>query len=237
MSAVSSAAADVTGDFIAELQDATPGGPDDPVEETPEAEPETTEEATEDEDLLSPALPPEIEAMFAEDDDPEPEDDDPEPAAEVDYVGLDEQDAEDELRQRLHKAEKRARFLEEQQIKSSLTGWRKEAGKYFPLADIDQISGRSKREVFRQARSEHDIARRGADKVAAKYEAAIDRIVEERVKERESQMESAWGRPTSGPGQAPAEAAQKADELREINEAPTLADRITLKMRKGLLQI
>lgn len=227
MSALHEAAAAVTGDFITELQAATPGGPDDPVVEEVEQQPEEPVSLE-----LGEPVPDEIEALLAEEPEPEPEPAEVEPE-EPEYFS----DESEKLRVELRRKEKRLAFLEEQQVKQNLSAWRQEAQKYFPFADADNLAGRSRREILARAKAEHEIAKRGAETVLSQ----VDKVVDERVKVQLAaeveKAKAAWGTPTNGPGLPQVTAGEVADVQKEIASARTLQERIMLKLRHGQLSI
>lgn len=225
---MSNAAAAIAGELLAEAQ--AEGGLADADEPTPDLEP--TEEPEAEASLDDGELPADIEALLAEDDEPDPEEDDEVPAAEGEW---EYQDIEQE-RIRAHKAEKKAAHLEKQLLVGQRKDWQKEIAQHFKYADPKIAeTATSRRDALKQAKAEHDLALRGADATKAYYEENLDKIIAERVAEAEAKVKATWGVPIEGPGQAPAVQSDRAASEEEIRNATSLHERLKLKIQNGLL--
>jgi len=236
MAATDTAAAALIEDVVAEVA-AEQGA--EPHVETARA---PLEEQTAETPTLEPELPADIAAILEEtpeDEDPdEPEDEEP-IAAEFDEPVDTWEEPDSKLRREFAKLQKKASFLEKQNLKVARKDWQGEIEQYFPLAagqakDIAANAG-SRRDALKQAAQIQSIAKTGAEAVAQHYEANIEKIVQERIEAERQALHQQWGRPIGGPGTVPVASAERAAEAENVNSAPTLQERILRKIQGGQL--
>lgn len=173
---------------------------------------------------------------------PDVEDDD-EPVGYTEDVSEDDFSTEDDPRllKRIRQLEKKNAWLEERAVNASIKNWRAEAAKRFPLAapEVENIEGKSRKEVLRKAQSMHDIAHKIlAPHLKTLQEAQGQAQTMAREEAREYAKER-WGTPSAGPPQPMIEHAQSAAEEQALDRRNfrTLADRVGALMKAGKLEI
>ena len=177
--------------FGGEVAEAQPEVPSDTAEPAPEAEEQDTVVDLE-------FAPVDLEELGLDFED--------EPTSEVeeqeddDEIYLDDESETAKERQARIKAEKRAKFLEDQLVETKTKSWKKEAARRFPLADVDEINATSKRSFMKAAATDHNRA-------YARLEPHLKAIAEEKAKLRaevegevREETAAAWGKPMPGPG-------------------------------------
>ena len=169
---------------------------------------------------LDPELPEEL-ANFLDEPDFEPTDEEVE-AVVVEETNDDAEEWQEELdpevaklKKELAKERKRREHAEGLRLRSERSKWEKEAGRYFPLADLTAINATSRRGFLREAKKAHDTAK---PRVMGYLEAERKRLAEEaRVN-----AQKAWGKPLAGPGAPPSDAKAKQDEIEKARSTGSL---------------
>lgn len=161
-----------------------------------------------------------IEDILTEPDDDEPEfqledDQDDEPVLSQQDEYLDPEVA--KLRARLAKAEKQNRYLAELRARDNLKGWRAEAARRFPLADVDDIQATSRRAVLRQAQAQHERYTRKVEPLLKTLEELKQSVVAEAKQAAKEEAAQAWGQPTTAPQPQMVQAAEDTTKLDRRN--------------------
>lgn len=166
-----------------------------PAEAQPEAASSEQTEALEPEqepvEDYNPQVPDEIEMFLAE----EELDLDDEPV-----VASEEYQDPDDLARRLAKAERALAHEREQRIRVSLKSWKQEGQKFFPLADLDNITADSRRGYLRAARDQHERNLRILEPQLRALKAAQGAADEAAAKAARDTEASKWGRPVTNAG-------------------------------------
>ncbi len=176
-----------------------------------------------------------IEDLLAEPDPDEYEledDDDPEPVV----VQQTDEYADPEvarLQARLAKAEKQLKFQTDLRAKDNLKGWRAEAARRFPLADVDEIDASSRRAVLRKAEEQHTRYYKKVEPVLNQIEALKAQVLTEAKQEGREQAAAAYGRPTTAPQIAQVTTAEEQIDPRKFK---TLHDLTLARIRSGQLK-
>lgn len=113
------------------------------------------------------------------------------------------------LKAKLAKAEKQLRYQSELRAKDNLKGWRAEAARRFPLADVDEITGTSRRAVLRKASESHGRYEKKLAPILGQVDTLRAQVVQEAHAEGRAAAEAAYGRPTSGPTVGQVEIAER----------------------------
>ncbi len=169
---------------------------------------------------------------------------DPEPEPEAVYVEADEDeepvwDDDDEkrkLKSELAKTQKRLQWEQEQRVKASSKGWREEAKRRFPLADVDEIDATSRRALLRKAQEQHSRTETKLKPILDALEALKSQAVAEVKAEARATAAQAWGQPTSAPSAPVVEQAEEDAKLDRKNYR-TLHERVLAQVKAGKLQI
>lgn len=143
---------------------------------------------------------------------------DPDPGDVSDIDGL----TDDELRARLVKAEKKARFETDLRLTTARKNWEQEARQHFPYSQPDRIKATSRR-AFLEAAKEQDTEFRTRAKPLLDRVGETEDQVRARVEaEVEERYRNGWGTPTfSAVGGAPdeSETDAKIDKARRRGQA------------------
>lgn len=140
------------------------------------------------------------------------------------------------LKAKLAKAEKQIRYQSELRAKSSLKEWRAEGARRFPLADVDEIEGTSRRAVLRKAQEQHDRYERKLKPTLDAVDLLRAQVIAEAKNEGKDQAIAGWGRPTSGPNITAVEAVELANNdpnKHDRRQYTNAHDSIRSRFKKG----
>lgn len=224
--AAAQAAADVVNDLVGDTAEAPFEEGEQPAvaEQTVEVEIPSWEADTSGLDFLD-----ELEERL--DEEPEP------PSFTVDEEEPDwnEDEQTTKLKREHAKLQKQLAWEREQRLKVSSKGWKEEAARRFPLADVDEIQADSRRAFLRKAHEQHARYERKLKPFTDTLEALKQQAVAEVKQEARAQAEAAWGKPTAAPQVHQVEQADEAAKLdRRQYKSPY---EMALARLKGGLQI
>lgn len=227
--------------------------------EPPAAEEPDEEDDEYDEEVdLDPAVPADIAALLADDDEEAETEEEPEPDEEDDEEVADlEPDPEDvsyydenfipegsgndelrELRKQNAKLQKRIAAQERQRAAGSRATWKDEAERFFPCASpfLDEIDASSRKEYLRQAQAVHE---RNLPYVQAQVAQANAEARQAKATAREEARQGAreaWGTPlvTTAPMETSQSNADLERNIARARQRGGLAGQMTEKVRSGL---
>lgn len=117
-----------------------------------------------------------------------------------------------ELKQRLVRAEAQLQHEKGLRAQNNLKSWREEAGRRFPLADVDEIDATSRRSVLRKAKEQHERYERKLGPVLERLDTLRDEVISEARQEVREKAAQSWGAPTTGPS-APTMTASEGESM------------------------
>lgn len=130
-----------------------------------------------------------------------------------------------ELQARLARAERELEYERKLRVDSNVKGWREEAARRFPLADVDEIQATSRRAMMKKAQEQHERYERKIQPVIEKLDALRSEVIQEAKAEGREQSAQAWGAPTSGP-QVPTVAAAETDAKLDRRQYKTVHEMV-----------
>lgn len=163
-----------------------------------------------------------------EDDDPEV-DDEPVLAQSDEY----EDPVVAKLKAKIAKQEKQLKYQQDLRVKDQEKAWRAEAARRFPLADVEEISAKSKRAFLRQAAQQHERVERKVQPIISALESLRGEVIQTAQGEARDQAKAAWGQPTAGP-QAPMVEAAETEVSLDRRRYKTVHDMVQARFKAGL---